>query len=279
MLDFSEFLVPVSEDAPCGVDCEYDAEFLALTQEAAGKPEQQYGDTVIPAVEPDWRKVDKMSRELLKRTRDLRVGALLALANTHLYGPVGFAAGLRLCLEWCKRYWEEVYPRLEVDGEVDPYVRSNALVAFAGSEFGGEDRLLQALRASALLPPPLAASYRDVETVFTRPQDAKFAVNQVEAALADALAAGSEAVLAVLQADEAAHELVEFLAQQLASEDRPDLDRLLKTLRPVAEAIRRVQAQPSPQASEGEEVRVAASAPPSAGLSLAVISSREDARR
>ncbi len=46
-------LTPIGEASPCGDDLEYDADFTALTTSAQGKPEQQFGDTVIAAVEPE----------------------------------------------------------------------------------------------------------------------------------------------------------------------------------------------------------------------------------
>ena len=58
MTDFDRFAEPIDGESPCGPDCEYDNDFLALSQAVVGKPEQQFGDTVIPAVDPDWRQVD-----------------------------------------------------------------------------------------------------------------------------------------------------------------------------------------------------------------------------
>ena len=64
-----EWLQAVSADAPCGPNLEYDQEFLALEQAARGKEEQQYGDTVIPAEEPDWVDViDKASTRSFARS-------------------------------------------------------------------------------------------------------------------------------------------------------------------------------------------------------------------
>ena len=46
MVDFERFVEPIDAESPCGPDCEYDNEFLALSQAVVGKPEQQFGDTV-----------------------------------------------------------------------------------------------------------------------------------------------------------------------------------------------------------------------------------------
>ena len=71
-LDLDALLAPLQDDAPCGADLEYDPAFLALEAAGAGKPEQQYGDTVIPAEEPDWGAVHEQALALARRTRDLR---------------------------------------------------------------------------------------------------------------------------------------------------------------------------------------------------------------
>jgi type VI secretion system protein ImpA len=279
LVDFDRFAEPIAGENPCGPDCEYENDFLALSQEVAGKPEQQFGDTVIPAVEPDWRKVDSMARELLERTRDLRVISWLTLANTHLSGVEAFAAGLRLT-RVCENFWNEVHPRVEVDGESDPYLRMNAISAFAGSEFSGEDRILQAMRASVVLPPPLGAAFRDLEATYTAAADAAFSTSQLEAAIADALVANDGKLLAVLTAMEDFEALRSFVGDRVSAADAPDLERLEKTLKPVVQAIKRVQeSMAGTQVAEGA---TDASGVPIAGAVAGVpglVQSREDARR
>ena len=39
----------------------------------AGKPDAQYGGTVIPATPPDWAEALSLASTLLARSRDLRV--------------------------------------------------------------------------------------------------------------------------------------------------------------------------------------------------------------
>ncbi len=282
MIDFDTFLEPLSADDPCGPDCEYDNDFLALVQEAAGKPEQQFGDTVIPAVEPDWRQVDAMARALLARTRDIRVITLLTLANTHLHGAPAFAAGLKLTVELCERYWDQVHPRIEIEGESDPYLRANAISAFSGSEFSGEDKILQALRASTLLPPPMSLSYREVEATYARPQEASYSAAQLEPAISDALAAGHAPLEAVLAAQEACNRLLALLSDRLPAADQPDLDRLVETLKPVANTIRRLKQSAISASADAAEVAAAGegtAAAPVMNVQTGVIASREDARR
>ncbi|MCP4043351.1 MAG: type VI secretion system protein TssA, partial [Gammaproteobacteria bacterium] len=58
-IDIDMLLREVSADSPCGEDLEYDSDFGELERTAESKPEQQYGDTVVPAEEPEWGEVKK----------------------------------------------------------------------------------------------------------------------------------------------------------------------------------------------------------------------------
>jgi type VI secretion system protein ImpA len=52
-IDLDALLSPVASDDPCGADLEYDPEFGELERATQGRPEQQFGETIIPAEEPD----------------------------------------------------------------------------------------------------------------------------------------------------------------------------------------------------------------------------------
>jgi type VI secretion system protein ImpA len=120
-------LTPIGEASPCGDDLEYDADFTALTTSAQGKPEQQFGDTVIPAVEPEWREVAEQSDALLRRSKDVRPAVLLLRASTRLQGLAGFVAGLELLTGLLDKFWEGIHPKLDADDDNDPTMRLNAL--------------------------------------------------------------------------------------------------------------------------------------------------------
>jgi type VI secretion system protein ImpA len=51
--DFAADLTDLDPDAPAGPNLEFDAAFGELERAAQGKPEQQYGGTIIPAEEPE----------------------------------------------------------------------------------------------------------------------------------------------------------------------------------------------------------------------------------
>jgi type VI secretion system protein ImpA len=282
--DFDRFAEPIQGESPCGPDCEYDNDFLALSQAVVGKPEQQFGDTVIPAVEPDWRQVDTLAQALLERTRDLRIVCWLALANTHLHGISAFVGGLKLMVSLCERYWDEVHPRIEVDGDTDPYLRMNAISAFSGSEFSGEDRLIQALRGSALTKMPVPLTYREVEIGLSNAPESAYSQTQLESILTDAIAAGNADVPLVAEAWHVYQSLRALLEEKITSGEVPDMDRLAAVLKPVAQGIERMRANSAAASGDSGEAPDEATGEPgvSGGASAAnsgQVKSREDARR
>ena len=281
MTDFDRFLAPIDGASPCGPDLEYDNEFLALTQAVAGKPEQQFGDTVIPAVDPDWRAVGGLCQALLERSKDLRVVAWLTLAETHMHGVSSFAAGLKLALNLCEQYWDGVHPQIEIDGETDPYLRMNAISAFSGSEFSGEDRLIQALRKSSLVKQPMVLSFRDAELAFNKASEATYSVEQISPTLTDALAAGNADIAAVTDAYASYKALRALLDERVSVTEAPDMDRLDGVLKPVAQGFERLRSASVAELEvEGETVSddgtgSAVRGPGGSG----VVQNREDARR
>ncbi|MEJ2375588.1 MAG: type VI secretion system protein TssA [Pseudolabrys sp.] len=133
-METDSLLDPIAADSPCGPDLEYDRDFMALDQAAQGKPEQQFGDTVVPAEEPDWKDVGQRAAALFSRTKDLRVAALLARALTRTEGMPGLASGLNLVRGLLERYWDHVHPALDPDDGLDPTMRLNALAPLADAD-------------------------------------------------------------------------------------------------------------------------------------------------
>lgn len=146
-MTIDQLLRPVSADAPCGENLEYDPAYMHLCQLARGKPEQQFGDTIIPATEPDWREVEKCAADLLGRSKDLRLMLLLAQSWTALKGLPGYADGVWLISEALTRFWPALLPPLSQDGEADPFMRVNAL-----RELGDNFTLAKLLRNSRFSP-------------------------------------------------------------------------------------------------------------------------------
>ncbi len=145
-MTIEHLLTPVAPEDSCGANLEYDAEFMKMEQIASGKAEQQFGDTIIPAEAPDWAAVERLASSLLRRTKDLRVMFFLTQAWTQLRGLQGYADGLQLLYLAIERYWHQLHPLLENDGEYDPIFRINVLAGL-----GDNTQLTQAVRTAALI--------------------------------------------------------------------------------------------------------------------------------
>ena len=125
-LDFSHFLNDQSVDQPCGENLEYDPLFQEIEQDSEGEPERRVGDSVIPAVEPDWKSVYKKSLQLLERTRDIQVAVYLTRALIHTNRLEGLWQGVALVKGLLEHFWECVYPIQDPDDDY-PVLRINVL--------------------------------------------------------------------------------------------------------------------------------------------------------
>lgn len=86
IIDLDQLLTAVSEETPAGEDLEYDPLFSEMERAAEGKGEQQFGDTIIPAEDPDWRELKKKSLEVAGQSKDLRAAIYLTQALMHKIG-------------------------------------------------------------------------------------------------------------------------------------------------------------------------------------------------
>jgi type VI secretion system protein ImpA len=141
MIDVDSSLTEVSSDSPCGENMEYDPLFGEMERAATGKPEQQFGNTIIPAEEPKWRDVQKIATELIEKTKDLRVATEFARAELATSGLPAFTNSLALIRGYLERYWLAVHPQLDPDDGNDPATRVNVLESLCD-----EARTLRLLR-------------------------------------------------------------------------------------------------------------------------------------
>ena len=134
VIELDELLSPLSEDHPCGEDLEYDPAFIELENATKGTPEQQMGDTIVAAEEPDWKAVRSQALELFGRTRDLRVAAYLTRALANVDGFPGLRDGLALIKQLCEQQWDHVHPLLDPDDDNDPTMRVNTLESLSDDD-------------------------------------------------------------------------------------------------------------------------------------------------
>jgi len=119
------------EVAPCGEDLEYTGGYIDFMALSAPSEERQVGAHVIPAASPDWVAVLKTGCSLLKQSRDLRILAKVCRAAVYQYGLTGLDQTLALMACWMENQWDDLHPRMTIDGEFDPLLRSNAIADIA----------------------------------------------------------------------------------------------------------------------------------------------------
>jgi type VI secretion system protein ImpA len=242
MLDLEALLVPVEENPPAGPDLEYDAEWQALERLAQGKPEQQFGDTIIPAEEPDWTDVANRATALLARSKDIRSAALLALGNTRLEQFPGLSQSLQLILQMLERYWDSVHPMLDASDGDDPTMRLNALSALADPQ--GLLRLARTVRLSTARGHEL--TMREVEMaagkIPVREGETAPAQDQIDRQIGAMIAEDPSFAPLVADTFAAAKSLSQFLDDRVGSDRSPDFKPLIGALYVLNQTVSRLAA-------------------------------------
>ncbi|QYF95722.1 type VI secretion system protein TssA [Massilia sp. PAMC28688] len=258
VIDIDALLLEIDPAAPCGPNLEYDPVFVALEQESLGKPEVQYGDTITPAVPPDWKVVRRMATELLERSRDLRLAVHLLRANLALSGMPGFADSIALIERLLEERWDSIHPQLDPDDDLDPTLRINSLAILADT-----GTLLRELKDATLvvLPGlgPLSIKMLEVANGEVPPAagQEKLAIGSIERAAADvAPEQMAAAVDALARALAATVNIEVILVRQVGSSQALNLDSLTRPLRKGHEFLVRSQqggdAGGGGEAAEGE---------------------------
>jgi type VI secretion system protein ImpA len=276
-------LTPVSESMPSGPDLEYDPDFMALESLARPVAEQQFGDTVIPAVEPDWRTVSEQAQALLLRTKDVRVAMLALRAATRLDGFSGFSQGAALLLGLLQRFWDSAHPQLDADDHNDPTMRINALAPLVDLGMvlhDVQEAAVGATRAAGVL------RVRDIAIAYNRlsPRagETPQSLAQVEGALGELQASQPDLITAAQAVVDQVDSIHALVTEKTGRADLLDLKPLHDLAALVRQACRSV-AGPAATAHAGAEDGAAAQAPASTGTAPAAASgdirSREDALR
>ncbi|HGM5582315.1 TPA: type VI secretion system protein TssA [Pseudomonas putida] len=268
---------PLTADAPCGESLEYDADYLALEEEAQGKPEIEYGNTLTQATAPDWKRVQQLALALATRSRDLRLATHLTRAELNLNGLPGLTAGLVLIETLLAEHWGHLHPQLDPDDDHDPQLRVNTLASLC--EAAG---LLHDLRTTPLVDaaPLGSVSLRDIDlangeaSAASDPQSPSLAM--IEAVFQQAAPERVVETLATLElAWHSSQRIESLLTEHVGFASAIDLSALSTTLRRAADVLlQRLPATPTdtPQAAT-PEARASVASP------RGEIASREDVRQ
>ena len=227
-------LTPVSEGSPCGDDLEYDPAFINLESAAQRKPEQQFGDTVIPTVEPEWPQVQEQAIALLSRSKDLRTCVLLLRASTRVQGLTGFVLGTQLLFTLLDKYWSNIHPALDADDDNDPTMRLNALTPL------GDDALLvrdlyDVVLGDARGIGPIKVRDAAIARNVLSSNDAAYSISQVEGGLQEILDAGGSSVQAMRSAHGELTQLRRCVVEHSGRDDAVDVARLQSICRMLAQ--------------------------------------------
>lgn len=232
-VDVDALLQAGERSAPCGPNLEYDPGFVELELAVLGKPEVQYGKTIIPAVPPEWKLIKRVATDLLGRSRDLRLAVHLLRANLALHGVGGLADSLGLIERLLEERWDSVHPELDVDDDLDSTLRVNSLAVLADGA-----TVLKDLKDAALLTlpglGPLSLRVLDIASGELAPSagQEKLAVSSIAAALGDIDEATLSAVAGDLhRAYESAVEIEVILVRRVGSAQTINLDALTRALK------------------------------------------------
>ncbi len=292
--DLDSLLEPVSAADPSGEEAEYVPEFQQFKKVAGGQPEQVMGDSVVPAVPPDWKQVIALGTDLLSRSKDLHIAIPICRALLHQEGFSGLASGITLIRRLLAEYWDSLHPRLDPDDNNDPTERMNALL-----DLCDRDALLAPVRTTPLVHSRAfgTVSLRDLELAkgeLPEPADGEKApmdAASIDAAFQDSeLEPLRETASAVSSAVSELGEIERIVTDQVGVSQAPDLrpirdlltdaDTLLRTK--LVERTGVVDAGLEATASEGNDALAELTSHPGGEPATArggTIASREDVVR
>ncbi|APA90023.1 type VI secretion system ImpA family N-terminal domain-containing protein (plasmid) [Paraburkholderia sprentiae WSM5005] len=230
MLRYADLLEPVSADAPCGPDLEYDPAFVMLQAAAAPRAEAQYGDFVGVPPTANWAEIERDCRVLLLRTKDIRLAVILLRCRTRLDGAAGLRDGLAFLMAMLECHGEALHPLPVFEGERDPAMFANAI--------GGLVEPDGTLADARDIPMPRAAGLqlhvRDIEKSFAIPrQKDALAPESVVRLLKEGWGRRDATIAALVEAQCLTQRIAEWCEKTLGV-DAPDLGPLSRALQPFA---------------------------------------------
>ena len=118
---FDAILAPLAPDLPCGPSLRYDPVFtdirLAREEDDPGLP---MGQWERPLRRADWDRIAHLcSAMLATRSKDIQIAAWLVEAMLRQQGLAGLRDGLRLLDGLLQRYWPDLHPAIDADGDLD----------------------------------------------------------------------------------------------------------------------------------------------------------------
>ena len=188
MKDLDHLLQPISTENPCGIDIEetlpYSTEFQTLESMSCVENSQDFSESDAAHSDIDWREIERIALSLFGAGKHLRLAVYLSSAWLHMKNFEGFAQGIKLVRQLNEQYWEEAYPKLTFDGDLDADFRINAL-----NNLCDADAIIKPLTRAKLFSVPGLGSFslRDYKLalgeITHHKNDQAITLQQIEAAL------------------------------------------------------------------------------------------------
>lgn len=161
MGELNRYLRVIEGDCPAGENLEYDDAYLQMEDLASN------GDASLTTGEEESKSVDykallKVTSNLLEQTRDFRVAVFHTMALTATQGFKGLKDGLTLLGFISVELWEQAYPQLDPDDDLDPTERLNILSALSPNSVNDPFGFLKVLMRQPFCP-PLPLNSREVK--------------------------------------------------------------------------------------------------------------------
>ncbi len=152
------FTTPLPGSEPCGPNLEYDSRMMELEEDFAGKPEQQIGDSIIPATPPNWKQVQRDAAALMEITRDLRIIVWWTVARLANDGIGGLLDGLEVIRELSTTQWDNLWP-VPDDGDVQERLSALLTLSPQPGAFNADMTVIQLLSTIPLCKSAALGSY------------------------------------------------------------------------------------------------------------------------
>jgi type VI secretion system protein ImpA len=116
MIQVEDFLQPIAEDNPSGVDLRYDPVYDAIREARRQDDDLNQGAWQTERKVADWAQVVTLSTTALKKkSKDLQIAVWLTEALLKREAFAGFSSGLQLIQGLLEKFWDTLYPKLEED--------------------------------------------------------------------------------------------------------------------------------------------------------------------
>ncbi|EKM0371969.1 ImpA family type VI secretion system protein [Cronobacter turicensis] len=130
-LQVPEYYQPLMQPLPgafsCGVNLEYDPDFILLLSRLQPRLDAEYGHFTEAAEPVNWAEAERDCHALFQRSKDLRLMIILMRCRLRQIGLPALEEGLTALFSLIKRWPDDIHPQLYDEGEFDPLMRINAL--------------------------------------------------------------------------------------------------------------------------------------------------------